>query len=76
MLLTSDWNQIDGTMSMDPPSSPSLGHQEAVVGAGDDRMRRWTGGTVVVRCPVGGRHVDKEIRDGGRGRERLEISRG
>jgi len=31
---------------------------------GDDRMRRWTGGTVVVSWPVGGRHVDKEIRAG------------
>ena len=39
---------------------------------GGDRMRRWTGGTEVVSCPVGGRHVDKEIRDRGRGRERLE----
>lgn len=32
--------------------------------------------TAVVSCPVGGRHVDKEIRDGGRVGERLEISRG
>jgi hypothetical protein len=28
----------------------------------------------VVSCPLGGGHVDKEIRAGGRVRERLEIS--
>ena len=54
MLLTSDRNQIGGTMSMDPPSSPSLGHLEAAVGAGDDRMRR--------TCAACARSVDKAVK--------------
>jgi len=41
-------------MSMDPPSSPSLGHLEAAVSAGDDRMRR--------TCAACARSVDKAVK--------------